>query len=428
MKRLTKKQMIIFAIGQLGWSILSGIIGAWFVTFYLPTEGDIKAGAHQFIQPGLVILGFLTILGLITALSRVFDAITDPLIANLSDRSQNPKGRRIPFMQKAAIPLSIVTVLLFMMTTVAMADGATFKINEGVVDAATKAKMEKNVTQMMTVFKTAADEQEKKIKLPKENFTPEAIKDIEQMWKASAMSCPPVNIMSRCLKTSSGYQVRGIPIDMVEADQAESRQELTVDFTTDGRISGVSISIDLQRYEEIMGQKESDLDYARRQIIVDFVENFRTAYNRKDIDLLNSVFSDKALIITGKVVKEKPNSDLTRMTLNNNKVVYIKQSKQQYITNLTRVFKNTKYINVKFDEIEVVQHPKYDDVYGVTLKQYWHTSGYSDEGYLFLMIDFRDADNPLIQVRTWQPYKNAEGQVVTKREDVFHLGSFRIVR
>ena len=116
------------------------------------------------------------------------------------------------------------------------------------------------------------------------------------------------------------------------------------------------------------------------------------------------------------------------MTLNNNKVVYIKQSKQEYITNLTRVFKNTKYINVKFDEIEVVQHPKYDDVYGVTLKQYWHTSGYSDEGYLFLMIDFRDADNPLIQVRTWQPYKNAEGQVVTKREDVFHLGSFRIVR
>ena len=323
---------------------------------------------------------------------------------------------------------SFMTVVLLMMTTVAMADGATFKISEGVVDAATKAKMESNVTLMMSLFKSAADEEQKKLKLSKDNFTPEAIKDVELMWKTSAMSCPPVSIMSRCLKTATGYQVRGIPVDMIEADQEESRQELTVDFTPSGLISGVSISIDLQRYEEIMGQKESDLDYARRQIIVDFVENFRTAYNRKDIDLLNSVFSDKALIITGKVVKEKPNSDLTRMTLNNNKVVYIKQSKQEYITNLTRVFKNTKYINVKFDEIEVVQHPKYDDVYGVTLKQYWHTSGYSDEGYLFLMIDFRDADNPLIQVRTWQPYKNAEGEVVTKREDVFHLGSFRIVR
>ena len=177
-----------------------------------------------------------------------------------------------------------------------------------------------------------------------------------------------------------------------------------------------------------MAEKSSDLDYARRQIIVDFVENFRTAYNRKDLPMLTSVFSDKALIITGKVVKEKPGSDLTRLTLNNNRVVYIKQTKQEYLNNLQRVFKNTKYINVKFEDIEVVQHPKYDDVYGVTLKQFWHTDRYSDEGYLFLMIDFRDADKPLIQVRTWQPYKNAEGQVVTKREDVYHLGSFRIVR
>ena len=113
MKRLTKKQMIIFAIGQLGWSTLSGIIGAWFVTYYLPTDGDISAGAIQYITPGLVIGGFLTILGLITALSRVFDAVTDPLIASMSDRSTNKNGRRIPFMRRAAIPLAIVTVLLF---------------------------------------------------------------------------------------------------------------------------------------------------------------------------------------------------------------------------------------------------------------------------------------------------------------------------
>lgn len=105
--------MIIFAIGQLGWSLLSGIISAWLVTFYLPTSGDIKNGAIQYIIPGLAIGGFMTVLGLITALSRVFDAVTDPLIASLSDRSKNPRGRRIPFMQIAAIPLSVVTVLLF---------------------------------------------------------------------------------------------------------------------------------------------------------------------------------------------------------------------------------------------------------------------------------------------------------------------------
>ena len=109
MKRLTKKQMRIFAVGQLGWSTLSGIIGAWLVTFYLPTESD----ATQFVPQGLIIGGFLTVLGLITALSRVFDAVTDPWIASMSDRSKNKRGRRIPFMQYAAIPLSLVTVLLF---------------------------------------------------------------------------------------------------------------------------------------------------------------------------------------------------------------------------------------------------------------------------------------------------------------------------
>lgn len=113
MKRLSKKQMIIFSIGQLGWSLLSGIISAWLVTFYLPTGADVDAGATRYIVTGLVIGGFMTVLGLITALSRIFDAVTDPLIASLSDRSKNPRGRRTPFMMVAAVPLSIVTVLLF---------------------------------------------------------------------------------------------------------------------------------------------------------------------------------------------------------------------------------------------------------------------------------------------------------------------------
>ena len=113
MKRLTKKQMIIFALGQLGWSLLGGIISAWLVTYFLPTSGDALAGATKYIVPGLAIGGFMTVIGLITALSRIFDAVTDPLIASLSDRSKNPRGRRIPFMQIAAIPFAVITVLMF---------------------------------------------------------------------------------------------------------------------------------------------------------------------------------------------------------------------------------------------------------------------------------------------------------------------------
>ena len=112
-RRLTKKEMWIFAIGQLGWSILSGIVTTWLVTYYLPTESSVKEGALFYVPTGLIIFGALTILGLITFICRIFDAVTDPWIASLSDRSKNPKGRRIPFMKRAAVPFAIVTVLIF---------------------------------------------------------------------------------------------------------------------------------------------------------------------------------------------------------------------------------------------------------------------------------------------------------------------------
>ena len=112
-RRLTKKEMWIFAIGQLGWSILGGLINAWLVTFYLPTSGDVANGAPFFLPTGLIIFGILTILGLISFICRIFDAVTDPLIASLSDRSKNPNGRRIPFMRRAAIPFAVIAVLVF---------------------------------------------------------------------------------------------------------------------------------------------------------------------------------------------------------------------------------------------------------------------------------------------------------------------------
>ena len=112
-RRLTKKEMWIFAIGQLGWSILGGIINTWLVTFYLPTAGSVEAGAGFYVPTGLVVFGVLTVLGLITFICRIFDAVTDPWIASLSDRSRNPNGRRIPFMKAAAVPFSLITVLVF---------------------------------------------------------------------------------------------------------------------------------------------------------------------------------------------------------------------------------------------------------------------------------------------------------------------------
>ena len=110
-KSANNKILWIFAIGQLGWSILSGIIANWFVFFYQPSLQELADGQIEFIPQG-TFLG-LTVIGLITACSRIFDAVSDPLIAGKSDRSRHRLGRRIPFMRCAAIPFGLVTVLLF---------------------------------------------------------------------------------------------------------------------------------------------------------------------------------------------------------------------------------------------------------------------------------------------------------------------------
>ena len=105
--------MWCFAIGQFGWSLLSALITNWLVYFYQPDADSIAAGQTLFIPQGRVILGIATVIGGIAALGRVFDAVTDPMIANMSDRSTNPRGRRIPFMQKIAVPFAAITVLVF---------------------------------------------------------------------------------------------------------------------------------------------------------------------------------------------------------------------------------------------------------------------------------------------------------------------------
>ena len=223
----------------------------------------------------------------------------------------------------------------------------SFTISDGAIEnEALKTKIERNMTYLLATFRLTAESGKKTISLSRDYMTKDAIDDVEEMWKSSSMSCPPMDLKSRCLHTTTGYQVRGIPVDIHEAVEAEARQELTVNFNKEGLIDGVSIAIEMNRYEQLMAQQSSDLDYTRRQIIIDFVENFRTAYNRKDIKLLNSMYSDKALIITGKVVMEKPNSDVNKMTLLNNKVVYLSQTKQQYLQRLSNVFNKTRYINV----------------------------------------------------------------------------------
>jgi hypothetical protein len=298
-------------------------------------------------------------------------------------------------------------------------------ITEGLNNIELRAQIEKNASLLLTALeKTGMEEYPN---LSNINISSEASKTLLSIWETSRMSCPNLNVERKCLqRPQGGYQVRDIPITMEGSPKEEQMQHLVINFTKEGKIDDIFLAV--HGIMDALYGNTTVQDFVRKQRILEFVERFRTAYNEKDITYLKTVFSNNAIIITGKVIKEQQNSDqVLKGNLNSERIEYVIQSKERYLERLKVVFTVNKYISVKFDEIEVTQHPRYPEIYGVTLKQDWHTTNYSDKGYVFLLIDFKNEDEPLIHIRTWQPDK-FKGKELPK-EERFTLDSFtRIAR
>jgi len=107
---------IIYALGQLGWSLCAYAATNLITYFYLPPEMGETTIFPSYVFQG-ALLGFVTVIGLLTLSGRVFDAITDPLIANWSDRWKRSPGRRTPFLKFGAIPFALFSVLIFVPLT-----------------------------------------------------------------------------------------------------------------------------------------------------------------------------------------------------------------------------------------------------------------------------------------------------------------------
>ena len=140
-----------------------------------------------------------------------------------------------------------------------------------------------------------------------------------------------------------------------------------------------------------------------RLAIIDFIETYQTAYALKRLDYLQSVFSDDALIIVGKVLA--PATHLEGQYIPP-RVRQNRLSKETYMRNLKACFAAQEYINLKFADINIVRAGKGGEIYGIQMQQDYFSTTYGDTGYLFLHVDLNDPDRPIIHVRTWQPEKD----------------------
>lgn len=254
------------------------------------------------------------------------------------------------------------------------------------------------------------------IALLQDSFTAEGYNESCDLLECVEMSnASPVHESCLLKLPRGGWEVRDIRVKVSMGDtEGNPYQYLVFTLNPEGMIAGVRFAMELTHYRHIVEEGERLKDFAFRQQILQFIEVFRTAYNRKDLDYLKKIYSDDALIIVGRVIKARPDLPdmLEQSYLGQDKIEFIRTSKANYIRNLARVFQCNAFVKVVFDSIGVLQHDSINKIYGVTLRQEWHSSTYSDLGWVFLMIDFRDEEQPIIHVRSWQPEKFPDGSVL----------------
>ncbi|MBR4919876.1 MAG: nuclear transport factor 2 family protein [Prevotella sp.] len=298
----------------------------------------------------------------------------------------------------------------------------SFTISDGIDNSALKSKMENSVTRILNEV-NEAQAASRSLNFSAMGVNTRVQQSMAMLWENTPFVCTDEDIVEHCITTGTGYQVRNIPLMMKptgERDFNEDEyQEAVISFDKQGEVESFYLSISMNLYMNVIKSNLELTDLRRRQLILDYVEQFRTAYNQKDINFLNQVFSDDALIITGKVITTRHAEGFTSQ-----KIQYNKQSKEQYIRNLRGIFQRNSYIKVTFDEIEVMRHPVNANFYGVTLKQGWTSGRYHDDGYLFLLWDFTNENAPQVHVRTWQPDKI--GGKALPKDEVFSLSDFDI--
>ena len=160
---------------------------------------------------------------------------------------------------------------------------------------------------------------------------------------------------------------------------------------------------------KVISGKLEEKDADNRRMILNYCEHLRTSYTTKDIDFLRQVFSDQALIIVGHVVKTADNNSAAGIE-GDEKVTFSLKTKKEYLERLEMVFAANKKIDVKFTDFRIKRHPTMEGIYGVSMKQKYTSDRYSDDGYLFILWDFRNKSMPLIHVRTWQPAASVNGE------------------
>ena len=186
--------------------------------------------------------------------------------------------------------LLIVIVALFAIQ--GQADNVTFTVSDGIDNASIKSKIESGVSRMLTEINAAQEAGRSLNFSAMGNIGTRVQQSMAMLWENSPFVCTDEEIIEHCLTTGTGYQVRNIPLMMKPTGEREfgedEYQEAVISFDKQGNVESFYLSISMNLYMNVIKSNLGLTDLRRRQLILDYVEQFRTAYNQKDIKSLVS--------------------------------------------------------------------------------------------------------------------------------------------
>lgn len=183
-------------------------------------------------------------------------------------------------------------------------------------------------------------------------------------------------------------------------------QDVVFTFNAENKIDNVSFGLGKVANDDILGKSVWPEEV--RMAIMQFLENYQTAYALKRLDYIESVFDEDAVIITGSLVPRKVMTDGGGYVMPDKVVKYNRYTKQSYLKYLKLSFASKEYINLRFANNDVRKLSKGGELYAIQIYQEYYSSNYGDKGYLFLMVDLNNPNQPIIKVRTWLPDKDPE--------------------
>jgi len=240
-------------------------------------------------------------------------------------------------------------------------------------------------------------------------------KKIENVLKYNKIKIASGSVTANVNKTYNGWEVRKITVlNKYPTLNKQASEYMVLDFDSTGKLYDINFGIMDNLYEQFVEQGNYSDDWENRQVIFKFVEKYRTAFLSRNIEMLDSLFADEAVIIVGRVLKKTQMKDVYKYNKLNEEqpdVQYFEYTKGEYLKNQAKVFANQKDIYVGYNSFKISRKNKNDNVYGLSMRQNYQATTYSDEGYLFLLVDFNQKQ-PQIYVRSWQPQEWSESALI----------------